>query len=49
MYSIRHTSLLVYRNVVDTLENMGIKVNFRIITNYFENSDIYKEVKQKVA
>ena len=49
MYSIKHTSLLVYRNVVDTLEKNGIKVNFRIITNYFENADIYKEVKQKVA
>lgn len=29
-YTITHTSTLMYSNVIDTLEKLGIKVNFRI-------------------
>lgn len=29
-YTIKHTSTLMYSNVIETLENIGIKVNFRI-------------------
>lgn len=49
IYSLKHTSVLIYRNVIDTLENNGIKVHFRIITNYFESSNIDNNIQEKAA
>ena len=49
IYSIKHTSVRIYRNVIESLENIGIKVHFRIITNYFEEEAINEEIHTKVA
>lgn len=49
IYSIKHTGVLIYKNVIETLESNGIKVHFRIITDYFENSGICKEIQEKAA
>ena len=34
---------------METLENLGIKVHFRIITNYFEENVKHREIQTKVA
>ena len=49
IYSIKHTSVRIYKNVMETLENLGIKVHFRIITNYFEENVKHREIQTKVA
>lgn len=44
-YSILHTSSLIYKNVIETLEKLNIKVNFRVASLHTEENKITNETK----
>lgn len=48
-YTIRHTSTLIQENVIEILENSGVKVHFRLAMLHKENDNEIEEIKEKIA
>lgn len=48
-YTVLHTSTFMYQNIIEVLENIGIKVHFRLAINCNDENDAIEEIQEKVA